>query len=295
MRTFLDAAYIVLKKENKPLDAENITKKAIEQDVLSTQGKTPHHTMRARLSEDVLRNKEKSRFKRTASGAFALREWVGTEYYAPRHKKALFDEDIVVFGREHLTEFIAKKGLISFDLEEVAVRMRKICYEMRRRNAEEDESVIQLVSVFVVQHENKYLTFKRTKRLPESRLHGFYSIGFGGHISPEDLMPLFNIFDPATDDIFIIRELSEELRLKNKPMIKFRGLLYDDSRPVSKIHLGIVYDTFLKDVNYEIGEKGFLMDPKFEDINSVWNRMDDFENWSQIIIKEELRKSGLDD
>lgn len=289
MRKFLEVAYIILKREKKPLTPDELTQMAKEYGLLKSSGKTPQHSMRARLSTDILRNKEKSVFKRTAAGTFALREWDDKEFYAPRHKKALFDEDIAVFGRLFLKEFVRGNGLTTFDPNSISQRILQIWYPLRRRIAEEDETVIQLISVFIVRFQDKYLTFKRTKRLPESRLHGFYSIGFGGHISPEDLKPLFNVFDPHAQP-FIIRELSEELKLRYEPEIKFRGLLYDNSMPVSKLHLGIVYDAFLRDKNYEIGEKGFLMNPKFEDIYAIKSRINDFENWSQILIREEIQK-----
>lgn len=289
MRKFLEAAYIILKREREPLSPDALTKKAIESGLLKSAGKTPQHSMRARLSTDILEKREKSLFKRTTSGTFALREWNDKEFYAPRYKKSLFDEDIVVFDKKYLKEFITTNGLTTYDIGKVKERLLQIWYPLRRRLAEQKENIIQLISVFIVKYNDKYLTFKRTKRLPESRLHGFYSIGFGGHISPDDLKPLFNVFDPNTQP-FIIRELTEELKLTYNPLIEFRGLLYDDSMPVSRIHLGIVYDVFLKGREYEIGEKGFLMDPKFENIKTIKNRIDNFENWSQIIIEEEFNK-----
>jgi predicted NUDIX family phosphoesterase len=289
MGQYLDIAYKILFNENKPLSAAELTAKAIEKGLLATIGKTPHHTMRSKISTDILKYGIKSQFKRAASGKFALRTWGEKEFHAPRFKKSLFDEDIIVFDKKYLKEFVKKNGLINTDLDRLSKRFNQICYSFTRRKAEDDNTKIQLISVFVVKFKKKYLTFKRTKRLPESRLHGFYSVGFGGHISPEDLMPLFNIFDPNSLETFILRELSEEIKLSYLPSIKFRGLLYDNSKPVSKIHLGIVYDVSLKNPVYEIGEKGFLMDPKFEDITKIKKRINDFENWSQIIIDEELK------
>ncbi len=132
-----------------------------------------------------------------------------------------------------------------------------------------------------------YLTYKRTKRLPESRLHNYYSIGFGGHLNPDDNLPLFNLADPEQAIQFIHRELKEELILKKEPSISFRGLIYDDSQEVSKLHLGLVYDVLLKTPDFKIGERGFLMDPKFETIDEIMKRLKDFENWSALIAKEE--------
>jgi len=69
--------------------------------------------------------------------------------------------------------------------------------------------------------------------------------------------------------------------------LRYRGLLYDDSRPVSRQHLGITYDVFLRSEKFEIGERGFLMDAKFETLDEIISRREEFENWSWILIQEE--------
>ena len=295
MGQFLDAAYKVLKEAKEPLSAKEITERALKSALLMSRGKTPHQSMKARLATDILRNRDKSPFKRIASGKFALREWETKEYFAQRHKKALIDEDIAVFNKLHLSEFVSGRGIFYAALDFISARFNEICFSYKRKDAEENENLIQLVSVFITTHQDKYLTFKRTKRLPENRLHGFYSIGFGGHITYQELLPLLreNIFDPSYDGVFIIRELTEELKLKHTPAIKYRGLIYDNSKEVSEIHLGIIYDVALVNEKFEIGERGFLMDPKFEDILTINQRNHEFENWSQIIIKEELKKRCL--
>ena len=285
MGKFLIAAYRILDEDKSPLSAIEITDKAIRKGYLITNGKTPHYTMKSKLSTDIIEHKDHSLFKRVGTGKFALREWDQTEYHAQRFKKALFDEQIVVINRNLLNYLVGGNGLVvDNNAEEVYNFIKRHYRLLKRRDAEEIEDVIQLVSAFLVSYENKYLTFKRSKRLPESRLHGFYSILFGGHVSPQDVMPLLKIFDS-------FRELGEELKLDYKPKIEFRGLLYDDSMPVSRLHLGIVYDVHLQSEIFRIGEKGFLVDPKFEDIDSIIGRIDDFENWSRIIIMEEKRET----
>jgi predicted NUDIX family phosphoesterase len=73
--------------------------------------------------------------------------------------------------------------------------------------------------------------------------------------------------------------------------ISYRGLLYDDSRDVSRQHLGLVYDVRLASALYTIGERGFLMDSKFETVDEICARIDDFENWSALLAREEQRRS----
>jgi predicted NUDIX family phosphoesterase len=284
---FTKAAYEVLKREMRPLTAREITEIATREGRLRTSGKTPWQTMKSKLSTDILSRGSESLFMRVKEGQFYLREWKGLhpEHVAQRFQKALFDEDIVVFPSASLKSYVPTVGLYTGVLKRDA--LLRECRPMRRREAEEDTSVIQLVSNFIVHFRDKYLTYKRTKRLPENRLHGYYSLGFGGHLNPEDLTPLFNIFDPDLAAPLLLRELGEELRLKETPKMEYRGLLYDDSRAVSKQHLGITYDVFLDSAQFEIGERGFLMDAKFEMLEEIAGRQQDFENWSWILIREE--------
>lgn len=290
MGVFLRSAYNVLKEEGRPLTAQQITTAAIEKGFLSTSGHTPSQTMKAKLSVDILRNGSRSLFKRSDKALFALREWADVnEHVADRYQKALFDEDIVVFPAELRSTYVPQIGLNTTPLESEGLLAE--CYPMRRRLAEEDASVIQLISVFVVRHGGKILTYKRSKRLPESRLHGFYSVAFGGHLNPEDVLHMFNIFDPEQSHGWLARELYEELRLEDKNNsivgLNYIGLLYDDSRPVSRQHLGLVYDVTLLSDKFSIGERGFLMDPKFETPQQIKDRISDFENWSVILVESE--------
>ncbi len=191
---FLKAAYEVLHITRKPLTAPEIVEAARARGLLKTSGMTPEQTMKSKLATNILTNGDRSPFMRAAKGRFALREWKGAypEHIADRYQKALFDEDIVVFPATSLRRYVPVDGLYRGDFDKG--ELYDECRPMRRREAEEDFSVIQLISVFVIRHNDLYLTYKRTKRLPESRLHGVYSLGFGGHLNPNDLS-LLNIFD----------------------------------------------------------------------------------------------------
>lgn len=286
MGVFLNAAYAVLRQEGKPLSADEITQLAQSKGLLKSEGRTPWQTMKSKLSIDILRHGERSFFMRSAEGRFALREWEPDvpEYKADRYQKALFDEDIIVFPASSLRRYVPGVGLFRGPIDSRSLRAE--LKPMRRRLAEEDATVIQLVSVFVVRHGARLLTHKRTKRLPESRLHGYCSLSFGGHLNPDDICsPLFDIFDPQQGMPWLVRELREELILPTPPHLICRGLLYDDSREVSRQHLGIVYDILVPTEEFKIGERGFLMDAKFESVDSIRKRSADFENWSLLLLK----------
>jgi len=235
---------------------------------------------------------------------FALRAWSNQymEYIADRFQQALLAENAVVFDRENLSLLVPGPGLHATPINGGA-DLLTLCRPMLRREAEEDTGVIQLVSAFIVRWQDAYLTYKRSKRLPESRLHGEYSINFGGHLTPLDLFgfdewpadpnaSLWNIFDPINGVFLLQREFMEELRVDKLPRFTYRGLLYDDTRPVSRQHIGIVYDTILQERDYTIGERGFLLDPKYETLDKILARESDFENWSQLIIADEMQRTG---
>lgn len=77
MSSFKDIAYQILKETKKPLHSREITSIVLKRGLLKTSGKTPEATMNAQLIVDINKNKENSRFIKTAPSVFALN---------PKHK-----------------------------------------------------------------------------------------------------------------------------------------------------------------------------------------------------------------
>jgi len=280
----------VLSQCGRSMTAREIVSYGRRNALLNLHGKTPWKTVNARLSEHILEKKSKSVFIRTDSGRFALRQWADVqEYVAPRRTIALFDENILAFETARLREFVPENGMTTDDADHNA--LLSSCFSVRRREAEERYDIIQLVSVYVVRFSNRFLTYKRAKRLPEERLHYSYSCFFGGHLNEDDLMPLFRLSDPEQALFLLDRELSEELILDEPPSdMRFKGLLYDPKSEVSKQHLGVVFLVDLQSSQFQIGERGFLTDPRFERVSEMEERIDEFENWSQFLIQRELSR-----
>jgi predicted NUDIX family phosphoesterase len=287
MAHFLDIAYKVFAHERKPLSPKELVALGQDYGLLVTEGKTPWQTMKSKLSTDILAKKDRSLFMRTNKGLFALREWGNeTEYYADRYQKALLDEDIMVFPSNLLPVVIPSSGFFP-NTKINGTEIISHCQSMSRRRAEADPNYIQIISGFLVRYKNSYLTYKRTKRLPEQRLHGFYSILFGGHLNPDDFSPLFDVFDPEYATLMLQRELREEVQFQNPPKISYKGLLYDDTVEISKQHICVIFDVLLQNEGYNIGERGFLINSKFESLDEIISRIVDFENWSVSIINYE--------
>lgn len=285
MGAFLEAAFRVLKEAGEPLTARAISALAIEKGFLVTTGKTPWQTMKSKLSTDILSKGESSPFMRTKQGTFGLREWPDRkEFVADRYQKALFDEDILVFSADSLHRYAPRPGLHFVDLAALVAE----CRNMRRATAEEDLTVVQLVSAFVVRNGDRILTHKRSKRLPESRLHGYYSVNFGGHLNPDDVSPLFSVSAADQWEPWLTRELQEELLIPPRDIkkLKYRGLLYDDAQPVSKQHVAVTYEVVTDRTDFRIGERGFLIDAKFETLDQIRSRLTEFENWSVRLVGE---------
>lgn len=76
--TYIEAAYQILKERRIPLTAEEITKTALERNLIETSGKTPSATMGARLYVDINKKGEDSLFTRIERGKFGLKEWQKT-------------------------------------------------------------------------------------------------------------------------------------------------------------------------------------------------------------------------
>jgi len=86
------------------------------------------------------------------------------------------------------------------------------------------------------------LVYRRTKKGNESRLHGKFSIGVGGHINPVDNQGE-QIFKMAA-----LREVNEEFlfageNLRHSDIMDFtlRGFIHRTDTPVNSVHFGLVY------------------------------------------------------
>ena len=87
---FLLVAQEILTREQRPLRPKEIVLIARKNGMFSDKraGKTPHQTMKAKLSVHVRRYQDNSVFVRTGSGKFYLRKLIEQQrvYEAPEHK-----------------------------------------------------------------------------------------------------------------------------------------------------------------------------------------------------------------
>jgi len=77
--TFINAAYQILKENQAPLNAQEMTKIALESNLTETSGKTPQATMAAQIYMNIKRNGVNSLFTKVKRGKFGLKEWQKVE------------------------------------------------------------------------------------------------------------------------------------------------------------------------------------------------------------------------
>jgi predicted NUDIX family phosphoesterase len=284
MGRFLKSAIEILKQANEPLGPTEIVSRAFDAGLLWSNGLTPSQTMKSKIATDILNFGEQSPFMRACKGKFTLRESSKPleEYRAERFIKKPLVEDILVIPREQFRKIVPDTGLTKGvkSLKSILLRAE----HMDRMTAEKSEDFIQLISFFLVRKKRKFLSYKRTGRLPEKTLKGVYSLGFGGHMTGEDLDPLFIYADPLSAVLPAVRELNEELCLSNYGTPIFKGLMYDDSNPTSRIHVGLVFEVHLITADYEVAERGNFNDVKFESSREILGRLHEFESWSRKLV-----------
>jgi predicted NUDIX family phosphoesterase len=118
---------------------------------------------------------------------------------------------------------------------------------------------------------DKILRYRRGKRGDESRLHGKFSVGIGGHINDGD-----SNYVKA-----VMREICEEVRLDwYAPPV---ACINDDSTEVGRVHFGFVHICHVQNESITAGCAS-IADPEFTPIEDAQSNIEAFETWSQICL-----------
>src|SRR5204862_3127251 len=97
------------------------------------------------------------------------------------------EERVLCFERKLLDELGVFQGL-SLDVEKYlpAVTSPSRLLYRNRSEAEQDKRFKQLIPYVLIICRGRILRYRRGRGGQETRLHGLYSVGIGGHISEED-------------------------------------------------------------------------------------------------------------
>jgi predicted NUDIX family phosphoesterase len=187
-----------------------------------------------------------------------------------------FLEHVLCVRRDEVFPDGAPNGFIGEGLERVQQVLRQGSFFMERSQVEDDPTYQQVIPYVVFRHGERYLLTRRLKASSEKRLRQLYSLGVGGHINPGDL----ENGDPIADGLK--REWEEEVVYEGSFEATLLGLIHDDSSPVSKVHLGVVFliegdrpDIAIRETDKLEGELLTL-----EEMRIFYLAM---ESWSQIV------------
>ena len=150
---------------------------------------------------------------------------------------------------------------------------------IERSEAETDSSYKQIIPYIVVrQSTGSILCYPRHGT--ESRLHGLYSCGIGGHIDRQDAHDTFQ----QTVIAGMMRELGEELAnfREDKVELVYKGIIYEAQTPVGQVHLGLVYTACCR--------PGYVPQPAEELAGMEWKTPGDLklvkkELWSDLALE----------
>jgi predicted NUDIX family phosphoesterase len=144
-------------------------------------------------------------------------------------------EHVLCVRREDVFPDGAWHGFLDDDLDRVQRVLREAAFFMPRSEVEDDPGYQQIIPYVVFRHGDRYLLTRRLKASSEKRLRQLYSLGVGGHINPGDL----EHGDPISDGLK--REWEEEVAYEGGFEARLLGIIKDDSSPVSKVHLAVVF------------------------------------------------------
>ena len=148
---------------------------------------------------------------------------------------------------------------------------------------EQDPSFKQLIPYCLFRYttptgEVQLFQYTRGGKGGEKRLHAKRSVGIGGHISSDDSA----CHSPYEEGLR--RELAEEVLIETPYTGQIAGMINDDLSDVGKVHLGVVhlFDVESPDVFSRDEE---IVDAGFRPVPQLLAEIDQFETWSQIVLK----------
>jgi predicted NUDIX family phosphoesterase len=185
-------------------------------------------------------------------------------------------EQVLCVRREDIFPDGAWHGFVSDGLERHQAVIREHHFFMARAKVEDDPTYQQIIPYVVFRHGDLYFLTHRLRASSEKRLRKQYSLGVGGHINPSDL----SAGDPIQDGLK--REWEEEVTYDGSFEAKLIGLLNDESSPVSKVHLGVVFLVDGDSPNIAIRETDKLAGEllTLEEMRIYYLGM---ESWSQMV------------
>jgi predicted NUDIX family phosphoesterase len=205
----------------------------------------------------------------------------GNESAENTNKPMSAEERVLCFERQLFTELGEFQGL-SLDVAKylpVVTALPNLRY-LNRTDAEQDKRYKQLIPYVLILCNGRILRYRRGKKGQETRLHGFYSVGIGGHISEED-HGLFS--DDRGYQDGMRRELMEEVAIGEEKDVAV-AVINDDSTDVGYVHFGVVHVLVVADESIATRRSG-IAEPEFVSLDEAVKDLSGYESWSRFCLE----------
>jgi len=191
------------------------------------------------------------------------------------------EERVLCFERKLLEDLGVFQG-INLEVEKylpVVTSNSRLVY-LNRSEAELDRRYKQLIPYVLLICNGRILRYRRGKGGQETRLHGLFSVGIGGHISEED-HGLFSSDRGYQEGMR--RELMEEVAIDGAtaPAV---AVINDDSTEVGYVHFGVVHVMQVANENVATGRSG-IAGPEFISIAEAMKEPASYESWSRLCLE----------
>jgi predicted NUDIX family phosphoesterase len=191
------------------------------------------------------------------------------------------EERVLCFPRKLLEEVGVFEGL-SPEVERYlpAVTSPSRLVYLNRTDAEQDRRYKQLVPYVLLICNGKILRYRRGRGGQETRLHGLFSVGIGGHISEED-HGLFSKDLGYRDGMR--REIMEEVAVEEVKESAV-AVINDDSTEVGYVHFGVVHVMHVANETV-VGWRSGIVGPEFIPIVEAVKGASGYESWSRLCLE----------
>ncbi len=297
MDSYLNIAEQVLRQIRRPLSPLQILRAAYEQGVAPAhlRGRTQHKTLGARLSEDILKQREGSRFYRTAPGKFLLRELaedpsIPEELRRPivarRRRRELAQKRSLAFDWDSLAETIKASVVVDSSAVIQLINQGNFHYASSARDRPSDDVVVW--AFMLVIKAGQVLSYRQGHyREDRDTFMHKRTIGFYTPVADQDL----SLFDQSDHGIVSsgIKALATDLDLQEPSLwsvladcSQLRTFVYP-SAGASRDLLAVV-SFACPDWLDPTSKRLAINDLEWLDLGTPPNHREDFDPWSQTIL-----------
>ena len=304
MDSYLHLAAEMLRAVRRPLSPREIMNAAYRQGMVPDHlhGRTQHKTLQARLSENILEERDSSLFFRTEPGKFFLRKFITDEtlpatYRTPiiarRRVRDLPKADALALDHRSIRDAVRARGRVPSGnvLSKISECRYHYLPTVRDRSSED-----VLVWSFVIVTKNDKVLSYRQGRYREGR-DGFMerrTIGFYNLVVERDLT-LFDrldhgILSSGMRAMSLDLDLPRELAGTTSAATGIRSFLYTEGRDGGDL-LAIIHFN-CPDWYEPLNRRLSLNDLHWMDVRHAPNDIEDFDPWSRLVLEQDMYQSA---